>query len=278
MDWNDDGLLDIIVGDRNGYIHYYRRTSNLDAITLTKEADIRCAGTTIDAGYNSAPVCVDWNEDGDLDMLVGNQTGNVRLYLNEGSDGVPVFSTFTNLQSGGSNILHYRNCPQVIDLNLDGKKDLLCGANDYKIYYYENTGTNSSPSFSGSEILVSEYAGIRFSVADWNGDSFLDILSSDYNGYVEVHIQVVTGTAESPETIPSRTLLLAQNPFYGSVLIQGDGFNDAVIEVFDLSGRIVADGSFSGSYLLDGSSLATGTYFATVRDSEGTATLRLLKL
>ena len=94
------------------------------------------AWATIDAGANSAPVCVDWNEDGNLDMLVGNETGNVRLYLNDGGDSDPVFSTFTNLQSGGSNILHYRNCPQVIDLNLDGKKDLLCGANDNNIYYF----------------------------------------------------------------------------------------------------------------------------------------------
>ena len=43
MDYDDDGMLDIIVGDRNGFTHYYRRTSE-SPITLTKEDDLVCGG------------------------------------------------------------------------------------------------------------------------------------------------------------------------------------------------------------------------------------------
>jgi len=276
VDWNGDGMLDIIVGDRLGYIHYYRRTSN-DAITLTEEADIVCAGTQIDAGDNSSPVCVDWNEDGYLDMLVSNQTGNVRLYLNDGGDSVPTFSSYSNIQSSGSDILHYRNCAQVFDLNEDGRKDLLCGANDYNIYYYENTGTNVSPSFSGSEVLVSEYAGMRFWMVDWNGDSRTDILSSDYNGNVDVHIQSVTGVSESGDPALSRSIYSDCNPFHGSALIMGTGFNNADIQIFDVTGRMLIDDDFSGSYLFDGSCIPDGSYFVRVQDADGQSNLRLLK-
>jgi hypothetical protein len=135
VDYDDDGMLDIIVGDRNGFIHYYRRTSE-DPITMTKETDLVCGGVTIDVGYNAAPVCVDWDEDGERDILVGTQGGEVRLYHNDTIDTDPVYNTYSLLQSSGTTINHYRNCPQVVDMNQDGKKDLLCGANDYSIYYY----------------------------------------------------------------------------------------------------------------------------------------------
>ena len=91
MDFNDDGILDIIVGDRNGYVNYFRGTGTE---TLTTEPDIKANGTTIDAGSNSAPVIVDWNEDGLLDLILGTETGTIRLYLNSGTASAHVFTTY----------------------------------------------------------------------------------------------------------------------------------------------------------------------------------------
>lgn len=270
-------MLDIIVGERYGTVHYYQRTSD-DPITLTEGEDIECAGTTIDVGENSAPVCVDWDEDGDTDMLLGNQTGNVRLYINDGGDSVPTFNSFSYIQSGGTNIGHYRNCPQVVDLNGDGKKDLLCGANDNNIYYYENQGTNANPSFNSSEVLLSEYVGMRFCVADWNGDGALDILSSDYNGYVDVHIQQVTGTGESPGNPLVRSLEASRNPVMSSVTISGQGFNDGRIQIFDVSGRVLVDDGFQGEYLWNSTGNAPGTYYVRVFDNSGQENLKLIKI
>ncbi len=269
-------MLDLIVGERYGFIHYYRRTSN-DVITLTKEADIACSGTTINVVNNSSPVIVDWDEDGDIDMLVGNQTGNVRLYLNDGGGSEPVFTSWSYIQSGGTNILHYRNCPQVYDLNEDGKKDLLCGANDYRVWYYENVGTNDNPVFSGSEQLIYKYSGMRFWLADWNGDGLTDALSSDYNGFVWVWIQIPTGVGGSGIEIPARTLTSGGNPFMESAMIQGEGFHNATISIFDISGHRVVSEPFNGSYTWSGD-IATGAYFVQVQDEQGVETLRLLKL
>ncbi|MBD3277024.1 MAG: T9SS type A sorting domain-containing protein [Candidatus Aegiribacteria sp.] len=270
-------MLDIIVGERFGTVHYYARTSN-DPITLTEGEDIECAGSVINVTNNSAPVCVDWDEDGDMDMLLGNQTGNVRLYLDDGGDSVPTFNTYSYIQSGGSNISHYRNCPQVVDLNGDGKKDLLCGANDYNIYYYENQGTNANPSFNGSEVLVSEYTGMRFCVVDWNGDGGLDILSSDYNGYVDVHIQQVTGTAESGGDPLVRSLEISRNPVLSSVTISGQGFSNGRIEIYDVFGRMIVDDGFQGEYSWNSTGEAPGTYFVRVFDGFGEESLKLIKL
>jgi hypothetical protein len=55
--------------------------------------------------YTSVPCVVDWNEDGKKDLLVGCfYYGNVYLFLNSGTDTVPVFTTGTKLKADGQEI------------------------------------------------------------------------------------------------------------------------------------------------------------------------------
>ncbi|MEN8209511.1 MAG: T9SS type A sorting domain-containing protein [Candidatus Fermentibacteria bacterium] len=278
MDYNDDGMLDIIVGDRNGYVHYYRRTSE-SPITLTKEADLVCGGTIIDAGSNSAPVCVDWNEDGKRDLLIGNESpGNVRLYINDTIDTDPVYNTYSLIENSGTPISSYRNCPQVFDMNQDGMKDLLIGVNGGQIYYYENTGTNASPVFSGYEIIISTGSGgARFWIDDWNEDGLPDVLASNFNGFIRVYIQLFM-SIEEEETSAVRTLSVNRNPFAGSVVISGDGFSNGIISIYDLQGRAVLSESFNGSFEWNAQEASAGCYFANVHDAQGSAVINLLKL
>ena len=53
------------------------------------------------------PTVADWNGDGRKDLIVGAFTGNpgnVRLYLNTGTDAEPRFTGFTCLEAGGKPI------------------------------------------------------------------------------------------------------------------------------------------------------------------------------
>ncbi len=278
MDYDDDGMLDLIVGDRNGFIHYYRRTSE-SPITLTQEADLVCGGLVIDVGYSAAPACVDWDEDGERDVLVGNESpGNIRLYINDTIDTDPVYNEFSVIECSGTPIIHSRACPQVYDMNMDGKKDLLAGANDGHIYYYENTGTNDDPVFSANELIISTgSAGARFWVNDWNEDGLPDILASNFNGYIQVYIQQLL-SSEGEETPVIRTLEANMNPFASSVVISSNGFNNGIINIFDVFGRIVLSECFSGSFEWDASEASCGCYFAEVVDTEGSSSVKLLKL
>lgn len=271
-------MLDIIVGDRNGYVNYFRRTSE-SPITLTQMPKINCAGVIIKVDANSAPVVVDWNEDGELDMLLGDQSpGNVRVYINDDGDSAPVFSTYSLVQNGSTAIARYRNCPQVHDMNGDGMKDLLCGANDNNVYYYENIGTNDAPLFNGFAIIASKYSGMRLWINDWNEDGLPDMLTSDYNGFVWMWIQNATGTEGSAEAVPVRSLHAGENPFRASVVITGTGFDAAAIQIFDISGRTVLSGPFNGSLFWDAGDVPPGAYLARVTDASGSSTLRMVRL
>ncbi len=53
------------------------------------------------------PAVADWNGDGRKDLIVGAFTGNpgnVRLYLNSGTDAAPSFTGFTCLEAAGKPI------------------------------------------------------------------------------------------------------------------------------------------------------------------------------
>lgn len=278
MDYDDDGMLDLVVGDRDGFIHHYRRTSE-SPITLTQEVDLVCDTLLIDVGYNAAPCIVDWDEDGEIDLLLGNETGKIRLYINDTIDTDPVWNSYTFIENSGSPISHYRNCPQVYDMNMDGRKDILVGENSGLIYYYENTGTNEDPAFSGNELIIStgDY-GARIWVNDWNEDGLPDIIASGYYGFIEVYLQEDPLSVEEGETPVVRTLSTNGNPFAGSVVLSANGFSNGTISIYDVLGRIVLSESFNGSFEWDTSEVSNGCYFAEVTDSEGSSTVRLLKL
>lgn len=186
MDFNADGLLDLIVGERNGYVNYFRRKPD---DTLTTEPDIKANGTPIDVGENSAPFVVDWDEDGLLDLLIGNDTGNLRLYLNSGTPTAHAFTTYSLIEVNGSPVDYSRTVPHVIDFNLDGKKDVIFGEDYGAVYYLENTGTNAAPLFLTASKLKSDGTPIQWPsgqtdttvyLTDWNEDGRLDLLLGNY--------------------------------------------------------------------------------------------------
>ncbi|MEA3267255.1 MAG: FG-GAP-like repeat-containing protein [Candidatus Fermentibacteria bacterium] len=293
MDWNGDGLLDIIVGDRDGYVSYFERTgSGVD--DLTAAGHITASGTAINVSANSAPVVVDWNNDGLLDLLVANEssTQGIRLYLNSGTTSVPVLTTWSYIQSSGSDIKRYRCCPQVYDMNGDGKKDLIMGENDARIYYYENTGTDAAPAFSGYETIQSNgspldlYYGTRLWVNDWDENGIPDLLVSDYNGFVYVFMADLSGVSEEATDLIQTgfAVVPAVNPAVGNfnLNVQTPMGGSIELRVYDSAGRLVATKNASGMsdglnlVVVDAGSLATGVYTVVAASGSDISTCRMV--
>jgi len=125
VDWNDDGLTDLIVGERLGFVNYYKRLSDG---TLTSEGRIQCSGTDIAVGTNSAPFVIDWDSDGKKDLIVGRESttgGSLQLYLNEGTSASPLFNSYSQVLMGSNPIAWPRTIPHMEDMDGDGIPDLL---------------------------------------------------------------------------------------------------------------------------------------------------------
>ena len=154
MDFNNDGLDDLIVGERNGYVNYFRRLADG---TLTSEGKLQSGAADLDVGNNSAPFVFDWNNDGLLDLIVGREAtsgGSLQLFLNQGTAEDAIFDGFTAVMKGSSPVAWARSVPHMEDMNGDGLFDLLVGEDNGHTYYLENSGTIGAPVFTTSPAIT----------------------------------------------------------------------------------------------------------------------------
>jgi len=255
VDWNDDGYLDLLVGGRDGYVRYYEGVPTDDIPILTYIGYIQANSTTIDVGSNSAPLVVDWNEDGLKDLLIGaegNNTGTVpslRMYINSGSTGNPVLTSYSFVDYNDTDIVEYRTSPHIADLNSDGKKDLVVGNWNGNILYYENVGTNSAPEFltqeqlthvGGTPINVS-YSARPFMI-DWDEDGVIDIVAGNYYGTALLYFGQTVGVEEGSGTVITSTFLrVAGTPTTGqfSLSLGLETGQNVVVEFYNSAGRLV---------------------------------------
>lgn len=143
-DWDGDGDLDLLIGNFEGsFVLVMNQGSKSEPLfkgepTLVKDSE----GDLLRIqGVHSAPFLVDWDGDGDVDLISGSSVGGAQIARNTpAKDGTPVFSPFETLLEGpGRHALQGLCAPdatsrpntstrvRVVDWNQDGKLDLLLG-------------------------------------------------------------------------------------------------------------------------------------------------------
>jgi hypothetical protein len=146
---------------------------------------VQAAGKDLDVGGEASPCVVDWNEDGKKDLLMGNGSGEIFLYLNEGSNEQPVFGKPIKL-NGGSLDVGSNSSPEVADWNGDGKKDLIIGNDDGEIFVFLNKGTNEDPQFEnkGDKLPLKFGQDASPRVMSWGRTGSNDLVVANRNGEV----------------------------------------------------------------------------------------------
>lgn len=204
VDWDLDGKLDILAGIGDGTVKIFlnigTKTDPLfDAGTLLT---VGPAGSkvTLDVGDRATPSLVDWNNDGKRDLIVGAMDGQIRVYINQGSDSAPDYVVVGGLliQAAGTNIdVGYRSSPVAGDIDGDDCKDLIVGDAEGKLSFYRNVGTDAAPVFAAGVFLTAGGAVIdlvpsrsRPFVCDYNRDGRLDILVGVSDGKVYLFTNV----------------------------------------------------------------------------------------
>jgi hypothetical protein len=134
---------------------------------------------------------------------MGGSDGKIRVYLNRGADGDPLFTGYHHLQVDGVDFLcDTVSVPWIVDWNCDGRKDVICGQYDGRICLLLNQGTDEDPLFM--EILMLQdgledlCVGKWSSPAcvDWNRDGRKDLIVGD--GYGKIVYFENKGADEAP--------------------------------------------------------------------------------
>ena len=282
MDWDGDGLTDLVVGNRLGTVNWFRR---LPDSTLTAMPPLSTPDGRIDAGHNSAPEVADWNSDGLPDLILGRSNyspGSVVLFLNTGAPGDPVLGDSCFLKAGGSNISHVYSVPRVFDLDSDGLDDLLLGECTGHVYWFRNVGSADDPVLEEGVVLECETGPVhnntesRVWAGDYDADGVPDLLVGDYDGLVRLYRgSDTTGVVQGPP--PALRITPRASPCRGrpafSVLSSGCG--QATLKVFSADGRLAVRRSLEisagRSPLYLEAALPAGVYVAVLSAGGGSA-------
>ncbi len=158
VDVDADGLLDLIVGHfaytdtfqtYSSGLAYYRNVGTATAPAFSLQS--RDWGGFSSLGLrNMAPAFGDIDGDGDMDLFIGNNDGTLTYLRNQSGAGNPMGNWGTPSANFSGINVSYESKPQLVDIDRDGDLDLMIGSGNGRIYYYQNTGTTVSATFSST--------------------------------------------------------------------------------------------------------------------------------
>jgi hypothetical protein len=156
FDYNADGLLDLVVGtdgyfepfgERDSRLFLFENigTEGLPAFRLVDDNYLNLA--EFDSFFGFTPTFGDLDDDGDLDILVGEFNGN--LFYAENTAGSGNVASFDDWQPNYMGInVGLNSAPNIVDLDRDGLNDILVGERNVNINFFKNIGTSTSPMFN----------------------------------------------------------------------------------------------------------------------------------
>ncbi len=292
VDVNGDGKLDLLIGNYgyfsptgifpSGLAYYQNTGTNLSPAFQFVTNDY--AGIMA-LGLNGLyPAFADMDADGDLDMMLGDYDGLVHYFINQGGLGNPMNLVLAvpNLQN--IDVGQFA-APQLIDLDRDGKIDLILGKRNGLISYYRNTGTLTNPVFSlitntlgNVDVKLPGYVVGHSSpfFYDFNGTYRL-MVGAD-NGFINLYDNI-DGNLMGTFTRSDSTY---QNINEGSRVsvaggdINGDGRFDLVLGNYDGGVSVYTQSIFTGIPELTSHTLPQFSLFPNPANDEVSVTIKSL--
>lgn len=221
VDWNNDNLQDLIIGEGGGFqdakIRVYLNTGTESEPNFSDYFYAQSEGSDLTFPSSGCMGCfprvVYWDADMRKDLLVGQADGTIKIFLNNGTDSEPTFESGRFIKVGPDNEnldVGSRATPTLADWNNDGLIDLVVGAYDGKIHLYLNDGADGGipPSFdlsipsgnivlqNGQDLVVPTKRSSP-EVLDLDGDDKKDLLTGNTEGQLLFYKNI--GTDDNPE-------------------------------------------------------------------------------
>lgn len=267
-DLDGDGDADMVIGDLNGLLHYFRNeapSGEPAEFVLDAASMFDAAMNILDVGQSATPQIVDLNEDGLNDLVIGVLNGGVSYYKNIGTaeDYSFQFVEDTIGDAVATSLLGIqgKSVPFMFK-DEEGHWQLLIGTETGQINHYDQIEGNISGSF---HLVTENYEGInegeRSSVflSDITGDGLNDMFIGNIGGGVGVYTHLPIGIEEQ---YLAQEIKVYPNPANDKLWLElPEGIPTAQIRLYDSMGRIVKAISANAKRTqLDVSDLGNGVY------------------
>jgi hypothetical protein len=225
FDWDRDGDCDLIVGDEDGRVAFAENIGFLEKkLTFAAPRYFQQEADTLKCGALATPCAVDWDGDGDTDILSGNTAGYIEYFenLNGPRVATPRWAAPRRLEADGKVfriMAGYNGSIQgpaeakwgyttlnVADWDGDGLPDVFVNSILGEVIWLKNVGTRMAPKLGAPEPIEVEWPGETPKpawtwwkpegkqlvtqwrttpvVADMNGDRLPDLVMLDQEGYL----------------------------------------------------------------------------------------------
>ncbi|MGB0165753.1 MAG: FG-GAP-like repeat-containing protein [Luteibaculum sp.] len=285
-DIDNDGDFDILVG--NTYYSQMEFFENIGTAENPKfdfpvENPFGISASDIPGPYGF-PEWVDMDNDGDLDLMLGQFGFGILFFENIGTSTNPNYKAPINQPFGISDRPQTFDAITLGDVDGDGDLDMFSidgEANGYylspKLKYYENIGTASAPNFKapvenpfgiselGEYVLISE-------LADIDGDGDLDLFTGKYYGELAFYENLRIVGVEEGEAKP--TIEVYPNPAVNEINLKGLE-RECDYRITNSLGKQVMEGKTKKS--LNINALSPGVYMIEITVGRDISRLRFLK-
>lgn len=298
-DMDNDGIEDMIVGNAEGKILYFKNTSPSNATAnptfLFKTNNL----LNESVGLYAAPTIFDYSQDGKPDLIVGKRDGYFAYYKNTSTGSEPTFTKITD-QLGNARANLFRDdfnppgyeaigmsAPVFYDFEGDGKPELISGSNSghIKMWYISYDPFYTFPEITDFYGLVNADrdtswnnrlgTSIKIAVTKLRDSSKADVLVGTNRGGFKflsstASIKHINVTQLKPQSYKFKVY---PNPTKGEFRIARP--NDLIhknitLKIHDYTGRVVSTNIFSpyGEDIIN-LKVANGIYIGTISDDTG---------
>ncbi|AEL23884.1 FG-GAP repeat domain-containing protein [Cyclobacterium marinum] len=216
IDWNDD------------FIIYFENTGSATEYEFGQGRALKMDGLPIqyESRATMHQTAIDWNRDGFMDILAGDEDGKISYLRNTGEmvDGLPQFAAPVFIQQEAKYVdFGALVAPRIFDWDDDGLDDIISGNAVGNIGFIKNLG-GKDPVWDAPKLLEVDGEPIRliqdealpnterpfwgYSTIDvgyWDEDDLPDILANEHNGNIVFFKN--TGSKKAPK-------LAAPQPLY----------------------------------------------------------------
>lgn len=282
-DIDGDTDIDVFLGNYDGNINFVENTSNsINSMNFanTYTTVLNDNNTAIDVGASAKPFLFDIDNDGDYDLIIGEERGNLNYYENVGDATAHSYrlqsETFGGIETAEWWTTIGNSIPYLYK-NSTNETILLVGSERGDIFHYDNIDNNLNGSFNGIDTIKTINRGPNAAptFGELNNDMYIDLIIGNERGGLSFYFGK-EGTA--PTTSINENSFdwnVFPNPFKDELHINTPYSNSSYM-ITDISGKTVLKGILNSNYIST-NTISKGIYLVTLITPKGQYTKKVIK-